>query len=57
MSGEAREEGSDLAFRASLMSASWFILGNYFIYDVEQRAGLSCTRDPLWDVSDSSGIQ
>lgn len=56
MSGEAREEESDLVFRASLTSAPRFVLGNYFIY-VEQRAGLSSYRDLLWDVSDSSGMQ
>lgn len=56
LSAEAREEERDLAFRASLMSTPWLILGKYFIY-VKQRAGLSCYRDLFWDMSDSSGMQ
>lgn len=48
-SGETRDEESDLAFRASLMSASWLVLGNNFIY-VKQKAGLSCYRDWVWSV-------
>lgn len=49
MSRETREEERVLAFRASLMSAPWLVLGNYFIY-VKQKAGLSCYRDRVWSV-------